>query len=186
MGVGAPNFPLQSSFTTFLVVRINYLYFLYFSSIISYKVSSAPVPSRSCQKRCEAWTRLDFISDLFQSVQNIKVLLKSQQTQELGFFCQTNCLNWPNTDYPWNNASNIVPILDLLYRFVSLRIRQSYRMEVTNFLVLVTKNPHFLKWETMNVEFELSTGGAKRDVGKPPNVPAWKYPGLTILGGPRT
>ena len=96
MGVGAPNFPLQSSFTTFLVVRINYLYFLYFSSIISYKVSSAPVPSGSCEKRCEDWTSLDFISDLFQSVQNMKVWLKSQQTQELGFFvklialtCQT-------------------------------------------------------------------------------------------------
>ena len=87
-GTGDGGGGSESSFTTFLVIRINYLYFLYFSSIISYKVSSAPVPSGSCQTRCEDWTSLDFISDLFQSVQNMKVWLKSQQTQELGFFVQ--------------------------------------------------------------------------------------------------
>ena len=46
--------------------------------------------------------------------------------------------------------------------FVSWRARQSYRMNLTNFLVLVTKNPHFLEWETMKAEFELSTGGEGR------------------------
>ena len=28
-------------------------------------------------------------------------------------------------------------------------------------------------WIRISIQFEVSTGGAKRDVGKPPNVPAW-------------